>query len=101
MTELACRACGKTAVPMTVIWKRDQYGSMCPVQAVCHRCAPPLSAGQIPQAPDVPRARVRILTSVRPGRCERCGHGIRQGEKIARMRDGTGDTYVHAGCAGQ
>lgn len=86
MIDLACRTCGKTDVPLTVIYRNDGTGQLAPQAAVCR--------GGCFGTRDTTPPRV-TRTAIRPGFCASCGSEIIPPERIRRTADGA----VHARCA--
>jgi hypothetical protein len=85
VSEQACRSCGKTGVPMTVIYKSDGKGRMGPASAVCRGGCTRTRT----------RTRATTVTAFRPGICAACGFEIVPPNRIIRTRDG----HVHEECA--
>jgi hypothetical protein len=111
---------------MTPIYGKDPYGNLSAIQALCHRCAPPLTGEPVTEAAEpswcsrchggvrpgdwlvkgedgslvhkkcVKDHRPAVVTAIRPGQCAGCAYAIVPGEPITRAAGG----YVHAECAG-
>jgi hypothetical protein len=90
-SEMACRSCARTGVPLTVIYKNDGTGQQVPVSAVCRGGCPRTRT----------RTHATMTTAFRPGICASCRSEIIPPERDHQdWHDATGMDNAQVAVAG-
>ncbi len=90
---LPCRRCGQVAGNVTVVYGKDEVGTLVPRAAQCS----PRCPQKAPRAPERSRpADLTPITAIRPGLCPACTWDIVPGDKIVHLGEGR---LTHLECA--